>query len=82
MFGLPAPLDGQSEANRLLDGRAITKLTVDSETADLSIPFDGNVRLDAFNNSAGYEGWQINLPPEHGGMWVIALGGGELTIFA
>jgi hypothetical protein len=81
-FGLPAPLDGQAEANRLLAGKAITKVSVDAETADLSIHFDGEVRLDAFNHSAGYEGWQINLPPERGGMWVIALGGGSLSIFA
>ena len=80
-FGLPSPLDGQAEANRHLAGKAITGVAIDPETADLTVRFEGNVRLDAFNYSAGYEGWQINLPPEHGGMWVIALGGGELTIF-
>jgi hypothetical protein len=81
-FGLPAPLDGQAEANRLIEGRAITNVSIDPETADLAVRFEGSVRLDAFNYSAGYEGWHINLPPEHGGMWVIALGGGDVTVFA
>lgn len=81
-FGLPSPLDGQAEANRQLAGKAITSVSIDPETADLTVRFEGNVRLDAFNYSAGYEGWHINLPPEQGGMWVIALGGGELTVFA
>jgi hypothetical protein len=81
-FGLPAPLDGQAEANRLLGGKPITEVRVDPQTADLTIQFDGGVRLDVFNHSAGYEGWHINLPPERGGMWVIALGGGDVTIFA
>jgi hypothetical protein len=81
-FGLPAPLDGQTEANRLIAGRSITQVSIDTETADLCLRFEGSVRLDTFNYSAGYEGWHINLPPEHGGMWVIALGGGEVSIFA
>ena len=81
-FGLPAPLDGEAQANRLLAGKAIRKVAIDAQTADLTIEFAGGARLDVFNYSAGYEGWQINLPPERGGMWVIALGGGEFTIFA
>ena len=80
-FGLPAPLDGEAEANRLLSGKTIEKVTVDPETADLGLHFESGVRLEAFNYSAGYEGWQIILPPAEGGMWVIALGGGDVSIF-
>lgn len=81
-FGLPAPVNGEVLVNQLLHGNVITGITINAETADLSLQFEGDIRLDAFNYSAGYEGWQINLPPEGGGMWVIALGGGEVTMFA
>ncbi|WP_159798428.1 hypothetical protein [Croceibacterium salegens] len=80
-FGLPSPVDGEVEANRLLAGKPIIGITIDDETGDLTVMFEGNLRLDAFNNSAGYEGWQIDLPPDLGGMWVIALGGGEISVF-
>lgn len=81
-FGLPAPVDGEALVNQLLVGNAITGITINAETADLSLQFGGNVRLEAFNHSAGYEGWQINLPSKSGGMWIIALGGGDVSIFA
>ena len=80
-FGLPAPIDGEALVNSVLAGRQIVGIAVDDETADLSIRFEGAVRLDAFNYSAGYEGWHINLPPENVGVWVIALGGGDVTVF-
>src|SRR5688500_15753844 len=79
-FGLPSPVDGQAEANRLLAGKAITKIAIDRETADLTLYFEAGVRIEAFNNSSGYEGWKINLPAERGGLWVIALGGGDVAV--
>jgi len=79
-FGLPTPVDGELKANGLVKGRSITKLIIDLQTADLSLQFGSNVRLDAFNNSCGYEGWDISLPQDAGGMEVIALGGGDLEI--
>lgn len=81
-FGLPDPIDGEALANRLLGGKAIVGVTVDPETADLSLLFDNGTRVDAFNHSAGYEGWQVNLPLESGGISVIALGGGGVRYFA
>lgn len=81
-FGLPKPIDGEAEANRLLNHRAVIDVSVDPETADLALYFAGGLRLDAFNNSAGYEGWQIILPPERGGLWIIALGGGDVSVLS
>jgi hypothetical protein len=81
-FGLPGPLDGEAEANRLLAGKAILRAEVDRQTADLILHFEAGARMDVFNYSAGYEGWQANLPPEAGGLWVIALGGGDIAIHA
>ena len=80
-FGLPAPIDGEAEANRLISGKAITRLSINEETADLSLHFGDAARLDLFNHSMAYEGWDIALTPETGGLRVIALGGGELAIF-
>jgi hypothetical protein len=80
-FGLPAPVDGEAMANDLIASRSITSLSIDIQTADLAIHFGDAVRLDAFNNSSGYEGWHINLPPENGGMSIVALGGGDVAIF-
>lgn len=80
-FGLPAPVDGEAKANGLIASRAITSLSIDRQTADLVIHFGDAVRLDTFSNSSGYEGWHINLPPENGGMSVVALGGGDVAIY-
>ncbi|OWJ59026.1 DUF6188 family protein [Inquilinus limosus] len=80
-FGLPSPVDGEAEANRLLAGKAITRVTVHQETADLTLDFEAGVRLEAFSNSSGYEGWKIILPRGSGGLWIIALGGGGVAVF-
>jgi len=80
-LGLPAPVDGEAKANDLIASRSITSLSIDTQTADLVIYFGDAVRLDTFSNSSGYEGWHINLPPENGGMSVVALGGGDVTIY-
>ncbi len=80
MFGLGAPLDAQAEANRLLRGRVVLRASVDRETADLTLQFDGGPRLDVFNNSAGHEGWQASGASIAGEVWsVIALGGGDVA---
>lgn len=81
IFGLPAPVDGEAKANALIASRSIAGVSVDCETADLTVHFGKALRLEAFNNSSGYEGWQVSLPPEHGGMSVVALGGGDVAIF-
>jgi hypothetical protein len=61
-FGLTAPIDGEAAANDLIGKRPITNLSVDNTgTADLVIHFTDTVRLDAFSNSSGFEGWHINL---------------------
>jgi hypothetical protein len=82
LFGLSQPIDGASKANELLAGRAVVAVELDGQTADLRIRFDGNTRLDLFNNSAGYEGWQASLPSQGTEITVIALGGGGLTAWS
>jgi hypothetical protein len=79
-FGLAQPIDGEGRSNELLRGQKVVAVALDEQTADLEIAFDGGVRLDLFNNSAGYEGWQASVPVGREEFTVIALGGGRLTI--
>jgi len=55
-------------------------VSVDGQTANLTLHFGNAPRLNAFNNSSGYEGWHVSLPSERGGMSVVAMGGGDVAI--
>jgi hypothetical protein len=74
-FGLPAPVDAVSRILELLADKTVDSLQIDGLTSDLTIRFTGDVRIDIFNNSSGYEGWNY-----HGrnGLELIAQGGGRL----
>jgi hypothetical protein len=82
MFGLPTPLDGEAKAKRLLDGRHIFKAAIDRRTADLTLIFDSDTRLDIFNSSSSYEGWVADWRIGKKQLLIVANGGGDLTIFA
>jgi hypothetical protein len=82
MFGLPEPLDGENEARRLLDGKRIVRVLVDRQTADLTLTFDPDTRLDVINNSSGYEGWEADCQVDSQSMKFIALGGGSVEVYA
>ncbi len=78
-FGLSEPVNGEARTNELLQGQKVVGVELDGQTADLSIVFDGGSRIDVFNNSLGYEGWQASVPADGKELTVIALGGGGLT---
>ncbi len=78
-FGLPRPVDGEARTNELLQGQKVVEVGVDEQTADLTIVFDGGARLDFFNASCGYEGWQASIPADGKELVIIAKGGGGLT---
>jgi hypothetical protein len=75
-FGLPMPIDAQAIAGKLLSGRRVTAAEVRPESSDLVLQFDGERRLELFNNSSGYEGWTSSGPD---GKQTIAQGGGGLV---
>ncbi|TYL93983.1 hypothetical protein FXB40_19275 [Bradyrhizobium rifense] len=77
-FGLAAPLDGEKVARDLLGSRPIERISIRSDTGDMSLLFADHVVLEVLNMSSGYEGWEIGVP----GYYVVATGGGELAIFA
>lgn len=79
-FGLPAPLDGEARAACLLAGRLVQAVHLDLETGDLRIVFDGGTRIDLFNHSCGYEGWDAYYDVGGSRWGVIAMGGGELAV--
>ena len=79
-FGLSKPLNGEQEAHKLLGGRQITRAVVDQHSADLTLHFDAETRIDIFNNSSGYEGWEANWTCGEHGITMIALGGGGFSI--
>ena len=78
-FGLAEPVDGEARTNNLLQGQKVANVELDAQTTDLRLTFDGGVRLDLFNNSSGYEGWQASVPADGKELTVIALGGGGLA---
>jgi hypothetical protein len=80
-FGPPEPIVGATRANTILMDRRVTRVEVDLLTADLHVYFDGETRIDVFNHSSGYEGWQASYPSESGQTQIIGLGGGDLAIF-
>ncbi|MDP3339593.1 hypothetical protein [Frigidibacter sp.] len=80
LFGGTSPVDGEAEAQGALDGKVITAASVDRQTADLTLQFGQETRIDLFNASLGHEGWQAGYGPRENGWSVIALGGGELSL--
>jgi len=77
-FGHSKPIDGEARTNQLLRGRKVIASEIDQHTADLRVGFDGGTRLDFFNNSSGYEGWEVWFAGADG-LVVTALGGGKLS---
>ncbi|MGI8782393.1 MAG: DUF6188 family protein [Acidobacteriota bacterium] len=75
-FGLPQPVDAEAAAYGLVAGRVVLEAVVGDGSADLVITFDSGIRLEIFNNSSGYEGWNLNAP---GGRMLVAQGGGNLV---
>ena len=76
-FGLPEPIDGEAESNRLLQNKTVESVTIREDTGDLTITFAGPTALEILNMSSGYEGWQFNAS----NLLVVAAGGGRLSIY-
>ena len=77
-FGLPQPVDVTVEALRVLSGKTVESARIDEKTADLCITFTGEIRVDVFNDSSGYEGWTF---ADQRGTWLVAQGGGQMAIW-
>jgi hypothetical protein len=77
-FGLPEAVDAGRKALELLREQVIESVAITPVSSDLRICFQGGAVLEFFNHSSGYEGWNVSNQEGQ----VIALGGGELAIWA
>lgn len=79
LFGRGSPVDGQAEARDLVGSAPITSAAIDLETADLALHFGPTIRINVFNSSMAYEGWQAAFNIQDERWWIIAKGGGEVA---
>jgi hypothetical protein len=70
-YGLPAPIDAKKRLYSLLNGKICNDVQFDRETADLTLHFSENIKLQVLNFTA-YEIWEIIFPD----------GTGELSNYA
>jgi hypothetical protein len=74
MFGLSAAVDGSTRAVELFSASVLKQIVIAEKTADITLEFESGIRLEVFNNSSGYEGWNCGTPL---GLRVIGMGGGS-----
>jgi len=75
MFGLKKPVDAAARVRTATEEKKVIDCRLADRTSDLSVAFEGDVRLEFLNLSCGYESWRT----EHGGQSVHCLGGGKLA---
>ena len=75
-FGLPAPINGAIKAMELLSALRLRRVMLMEKTGDIVLEFESDTRLEVFNNSSGYEGWNCGLPS---GRQAIGRGGGTIA---
>ncbi len=79
-FGHHVPVDGVERTESILSASPVTKVEVKAGTGDLTLAFENGVKFEAFNSSAGYEGWNLSTK-EALGFFVVEEGGGHLEVF-
>jgi len=77
VYGLPAPVDAVEEASKRLSGRKVNSVSLASGSAELEVEVEGGATLRTFNDSSGYEGWQLMGP--NGTRWVVQGGGNVVS---
>jgi hypothetical protein len=81
LFGLKEPVDGPAKAKELLSEKKVVSIMIAPISSDLAVSFDDETVLEVFNYSSGYEGWEAVARSNGGGSYVIAMGGGGLSIY-
>jgi hypothetical protein len=76
-FGLPEPVIAADRVARSVDSRVVADAWAEDFTADLSIDFGDEIRIEIFNNSCGHEGWTLNA--RDGRRALTGEGGGILS---
>src|SRR6266849_9055143 len=57
IFGLKSPIDAAQEAMRILAGKQVTAVVLETGTADVKIQLADGTKLELLNDSSGYEPW-------------------------
>jgi hypothetical protein len=74
-FGRETPKDAAAEVKAAVEGSTVASADARDGTGDLAVHFANGTVLEVFNDSSGYEGWQL----DHPGGSTIALGGGQVV---
>ena len=59
-YGLTSPIDADVRATSLLNHKRVVLVHIDEASADISLTFDDSVQLRTFNDSSGFEGWNLD----------------------
>ena len=73
-FGHDKPIDGTLRLQETLAGRPITLVNLCQKTGDLTVEFEGDRKIQTFNESSGYESWLLQTAAGQ----IVAVGGGEV----
>ena len=73
-FGLGSPVNAAERITQLVGAKTVSAATF-NRYGDLEVQFGPESVLQVFNDSCGYEGWQLYGP---GDRYVVAQGGGRV----
>ena len=74
-FGRDAPVDIAVEVRAAFEPATVVSAEASDGTGDLVIRFVNGAALEVFNDSSGYEGWQL----DHAGGCTVGQGGGRVV---
>ena len=75
IYGLPQPVNVSKNVMNILKDKKITGFANDTITADLTFEFEGNLKIQTFGDSAGYEPWKMYFK---NGLEYVAQGSGKI----
>jgi Family of unknown function (DUF6188) len=76
-FGHGDAVDACARAALLLQDRLVVSVRLEERSGDLIVEFTDGRSLQIFNDSSGYEPWNLTAP----GIRIVALGGGGVVHF-
>ncbi len=74
IFGLKSPIDAAQEAMRILAGKQVTAVVLETGTADVKIQLADGTKLELLNDSSGYEPWGFSSKA----VTLVATAGGDV----
>jgi hypothetical protein len=77
-FGLPGPINAETECRALIRGAAVLSASIRDESRDFVLAFGPKLRLELVPLSSGYESWQLFGPRD---LHIVAMGGGNLAVW-